>query len=484
MPRNAFITEDFLLETDHARRLYHEYAQGMPIIDYHCHLPPEHIATDHCWQNIAQLWLQGDHYKWRAMRSNGVPERYCTGDASDWEKFEKWAQTVPFTLRNPLYHWTHLELNRPFGIRDRRLCPETARDVWDRCNAKLALSEFSCRGIMRQMNVALVCTTDDPADDLAAHAAIRADAGFSIRVLPTFRADRALGVDAPEALAAWLERLGAAAGVAIRRYDDLLEALQRRHAFFHDAGCRLSDHGLDTMYADDYTDSEVRCAFDAARSGRVPDADAIRKYKSALLYELAVMDARRGWTQQFHLGAQRNNNTRQFCALGPDTGFDSIGDLPVARPLARFLDRLDREGRLAKTILYNLNPAANDVLATMLGNFQDGATPGKMQFGSGWWFLDQRDGMLRHLESLSNQGLLSRFVGMLTDSRSFLSYTRHEYFRRILCNLLGDEMRRGLLPGDFALVGGLVRAVCYDNAAEYFGFDLPAKSAETAQPET
>lgn len=473
---DAFLTDDFLLESDAAVRLYHDHAARMPIIDYHCHLPPQQIAENRRFENMTQIWLNGDHYKWRAMRTNGVAERYCTGDASDWEKFQKWAETVPATLRNPLYHWTHLELNRPFGIRDRRLAPDTARDIWDRCNAKLALPDFSCRGIMRQMNVVLVCTTDDPADDLAAHAAICADAGFSIRVLPTFRADRALGIDAPEAFGAWIDRLGAAAGVSLRRYDDLLEALQRRHEFFHQSGCRLSDHGLDAMYADDYTDSEVQAAFDAARGGRVPDAGAIRKFRSALLYELAVMDAKRGWTQQFHLGAQRNNNTRQFHALGPDTGFDSIGDLPVAQPLARFLDRLDREGRLAKTILYNLNPASNDVIATMLGNFQDGVTPGKLQFGSGWWFLDQKDGMQRQLESLSNQGLLSRFVGMLTDSRSFLSYTRHEYFRRILCNLLGDEMRRGLLPRDFELLGGLVRAVCYDNAADYFGFDLPPRA--------
>jgi glucuronate isomerase len=469
---DTFITENFLLENQAAVRLYHEYARDMPILDYHCHLPPRQIAENHRFQNLAQIWLYGDHYKWRAMRANGVAEEYCTGNASDWAKFEQWAQTVPKTLRNPLFHWTHLELKRPFGISDRLLCPATARGIWDECNAKLARDEFSCRGIMRQMNVVLVCTTDDPVDSLEHHAAIAADQGFSIRVLPTFRPDKGLAVEQPDAFNAWVERLAEASGVEIRDYDGYLDALRRRHEFFASRGCRLSDHGLETFHADDYTDSEVRAIFAKVRGGGQLAEEEIGKFKSAMLHELALMDHEKGWTQQFHVGAQRNNNTRALRQFGPDTGFDSIGDCRYARPLARFLDRLDRQQRLAKTILYNLNPADNDMLATMIGNFQDGATPGKVQLGSGWWFLDQKDGMEKQLNALSHHGLLSRFVGMLTDSRSFLSYTRHEYFRRILCNLLGREMEQGLLPNDPEWIGGMVRDICYHNAAAYFGFDL------------
>jgi glucuronate isomerase len=469
----AFITADFLLENDQAVRLYHEYARQMPIIDYHCHLPPGEIAEDKRWENLTQVWLYGDHYKWRAMRTNGVAERYCTGDASDWEKFQKWAETVPKALRNPLYHWTHLELKRPFGISDRLLGPETARGIWDLGNARLAEAEFSCRGIMRQMNVVLVCTTDDPVDDLAHHAAIAADKSFPIRVLPAWRPDKGMAVESPTAFNAWLDRLAAAADVDVKNFDSYLGALGKRHDFFHASGCRLSDHGLETMVAEDYTAGEIHAIFDILRGGRELDVPQTAKFKSAMLYEFARMDHEKGWTQQFHLGALRSNNTRQVQRLGPDTGFDSIADGHNARPLARFLDRLDREERLAKTILYNLNPADNEVMATMIGNFQDGSSAGKLQLGSGWWFLDQRDGMLRQLEALSNLSLLSRFVGMLTDSRSFLSYTRHEYFRRILCNLLGSEMARGLLPNDLDLIGRMVRDICYHNAAGYFGFDLP-----------
>jgi glucuronate isomerase len=472
---DIFITENFLLQNDCAARLYHEYARRLPILDYHCHLPPQQIAEDHRFANMAEIWLSGDHYKWRAMRANGVPERLCTGDASDWEKFLAWAETVPKTLRNPLYHWTHLELNRPFGIRDRLLCPETARGIWEACNARLAEDGFTCRGIMRQMDVVLVCTTDDPADDLAAHMALAADHTFPIRVLPTFRPDKAVAAESPAALNAWLDRLGAAARIEVRDFSSYLDALRQRHEFFHSCGCRLSDHGLETMCAEDYTEAEIRGIFARLRAGKSVAPDDVVKFKSAMLYEFAVLDCAKGWTQQFHLGALRNNNSRMFQAIGPDAGFDSIGDARIARPLARFLDRLDREGRLAKTILYNLNPADNEVLATMIGNFQDGSVPGKMQLGSGWWFLDQKDGMERQMLSLSNQGLLSRFVGMVTDSRSFLSYTRHEYFRRVLCNLLGTEMEQGLLPNDFDLIGGLVRDVCFYNAARYFGFEgLPA----------
>jgi len=472
---DALITEDFLLQNVSAVRLYHEYARPMPILDYHCHLPPGQIAEDHRFANLAAIWLHGDHYKWRAMRANGVAERYCTGDASDWEKFQKWAQTVPKLLQNPLYHWTHLELKRPFGISDRLLGPETACSIWEECNAKLAQADYSCRGIMRQMNVVLVCTTDDPTDDLAHHEAIAADPSFPIQVLQTFRPDKAMAAESPLAFNAWVDRLGEAAGLEIRDFVGLLEAMRRRHDFFHAHGCRLSDHGLDMPYAEDYTEAEIEAAFARLRAGRGLLQEDLAKFKSAVLYELAVMDCEKGWTQQFHIGAMRNNNSRMFEAVGPDTGFDSIGDGQVARPLARLLDRLARQDRLAKTILYNLNPADNDVFATMIGNFQDGSVPGKMQYGSGWWFLDQREGMQRQIESLSNQGLLSRFVGMVTDSRSFLSYTRHEYFRRILCNLLGSEIERGLLPKDFDLVGEMVRDICYRNAAAYFGFQgLPA----------
>ncbi len=469
---DIFITEDFLLETDASRRLYHEFARDLPIIDYHCHLPPQQIADDHRFANLAQIWLHGDHYKWRAMRAAGVAEQYCTGDAPDREKFQKWAETVPKTLRNPLYHWTHLELKRPFGISDRLLCPETAQGIWDHCNAMLARDDFSCRGIMRQMKVVLVCTTDDPTDRLEHHARIAADRSFPIRVLPTFRADKALAAEDPAALNAWIDRLSDSSGTAVKDFDSLVEALRQRHDAFHAAGCRLSDHGLTTFFADEYTGAEIDSAFRQLRAGRRLEAEQIAKFKSALLYELAVMDHEKNWTQQFHFGCMRNNNTRALRTLGPDTGFDSIGDWPQGPAMARFFDRLDRQGKLARTILYNLNPADNDLVATMIGNFQDGQTPGKMQFGSGWWFLDQKDGMERQIDSLSNQGLLSQFVGMLTDSRSFLSYTRHEYFRRILSNLLGREMTKGLLPNDFGLIGSLVRDVCYGNAARYFGFDL------------
>jgi glucuronate isomerase len=467
---DVFITEDFLLSTRAAVRLYHDYARDMPILDYHCHLPPREVAEDRRFENLTRIWLAGDHYKWRAMRAGGIEERYCTGNASDWEKFQQWAELVPQTLRNPLYHWTHLELKRPFGISDRLLGPQTAKGIWDECNAKLAQPEFSCRGIMRQMKVVLVCTTDDPVDSLEHHAAVAADKSFPVQVLPTFRPDKAMAIESPGAYRAWLEKLGAAVNREICTLDDLRSALVARHDFFHQHGCRISDHGLETMYAEPYTESEIAAIFRRARDGQTPAPADVLKFKSAMLYEFAVLDQAKGWTQQFHLGALRNNNSRAMAALGPDTGYDSIGDWPVAQALSRFFDRLDGEHRLTRTIVYNLNPCWNELLATMIGNFQDGRTPGKMQFGSGWWFLDQRDGMERQLDTLSNQGLLSRFVGMLTDSRSFLSYTRHEYFRRILCNLLGREMEQGLLPNDFQLIGGMVRDISYHNAARYFGF--------------
>lgn len=468
---DQFITENFLLQNDAAVRLFHDYARDMPIVDYHCHLPPRQIAEDHRFENLTQIWLAGDHYKWRALRANGVAEEYITGIAPDREKFQKWAETVPQTLRNPLYHWTHLELKRPFGIGDRLLNPDTAEGIWNDCNAKLATPEFSARGIMRQMKVVLVGTTDDPTDTLEYHTQIAADPSFPIQVRPTFRPDKAMAVETPETFNAWVDRLGEVSDTEIRSLDDFRGALLKRHDFFHQRGCRISDHGLSEMIAADYSESSLKKIFRRVREGRKLEEKHVRKFKSAMLYEFALLDHEKGWVQQYHLGAMRNNNSRMFAALGPDTGYDSIGDGRVAEPLARFLNRLDREDRLAKTIVYNLNPVQNDVLATMIGNFQDGITPGKLQFGSGWWFLDQRDGMLRQMESLSNQGLLSRFVGMLTDSRSFLSYTRHEYFRRILCNILGTEIEEGLIPRDFELVGGMVRNICYHNAIRYFGVE-------------
>jgi glucuronate isomerase len=465
--------DDFLLETETARVLYHEHAEPQPIIDYHCHLPPEQIAHDHRFRSITEVWLDGDHYKWRAMRTNGVPEDYATGKRSDFEKFEAWARTVPKTLRNPLFHWTHLELKRTFGVK-KLLDERSAREIFEHTNELLAKDEYTARGLLAQSRVLVVCSTDDPADSLEPHAAHAQSPGaHDVRLYPTWRPDKALAVDDPRTFVAWVARLEAAVGSPIQSYEALLRALETRHTFFHERGCRLSDHGLETMYADDYSLADVSSAFEAARRGEAVTGALATRYKSALLHELALLDHARGWVQQFHLGALRNNNTRLLTKLGPDTGFDSIGDFELARPLARFLDRLDQTDRLARTILYNLNPRDNEVLATMIGNFQDGSVPGKLQFGSSWWFLDQLDGMEKQLNALSNMGLLSRFVGMLTDSRSFLSYSRHEYFRRLLCNLLGNDVARGLVPNDLGLLGGMVKDIAFNNARGYFGFPLP-----------
>jgi glucuronate isomerase len=470
MAAGRFIHEDFMLGTRRAVELYHGFASDMPIIDYHSHVPPGEIASDRRWDNIAQIWLGGDHYKWRAMRSNGVPERCCTGDAPDREKFDRWAETLPKLLRNPLYHWTHLELARYFDIDDRLLGPDTAGAIWAECNARIRDPGFSCRRLIEKSNVKVVCTTDDPADSLEHHLALAADKRFRALVLPAWRPDKGLAIESPADFNRWLDRLSAASDVDIRSFADYRKALRARHDFFHSAGCRLSDHGLETVCSVNFREKDVARILAAARGGNAPGADDAAVFKSAMLYEFAVMDAEKGWTQQFHLGVLRNNNSRMFAAVGPDTGFDSIGDFEIARPLARLLDRLDGEGKLAKTILYNANPRDNEMLASMLGNFQDGTIPGKIQLGSAWWFLDQKDGMERHLEALSQLGLLARFVGMLTDSRSFLSYSRHEYFRRILCNLLGRDMAAGLIPNDIELVGGMVRDICCNNAERYFGF--------------
>jgi len=465
----TFLDNDFLLENEPARRLYHECARLMPIIDYHCHLMPAQIADDVNFENLTQIWLAGDHYKWRAMRANGVDEKYCTGTAPDRDKFMKWAETVPDTLRNPLYHWTHLELQRYFGIRE-LLDASSAEKIYRQANEMLARDDFSVRSLIRKMNVELICTTDDPVDSLEHHRKIMED-GFETRVLPAWRADKAMAVEDPAAYNRYLEQLENASGTSISTYMDLLTALSNRHDFFHQMGCRVSDHGLETFYADDFDHQEIERIFLKVRKGRKLNGQEISHFKSAMLFELAVMDHEKNWAQQFHVGAIRNNNTRKFHDLGPDTGFDSIGGFEMARSMARFFDRLDQRSQLAKTILYNLNPGDHALMVTMAYNFNDGITPGKMQHGSGWWFLDQKYGMTDQINTLSSLGLLSRFVGMLTDSRSFLSYPRHEYFRRILCNLVGTDVEKGEIPGDPAMLEKLISNVCYHNAKNYFGFD-------------
>ncbi len=465
-----FMDENFLLQTETAQKLYHEHAKKMPIIDYHCHLVPQMVADDYRFRSITELWLGGDHYKWRAMRSNGVDERYCTGsDTTDWEKFEKWAETVPYTMRNPLYHWTHLELKTAFGI-DKILKPSTAREIFDECNEKLTRPEYTARGFMRRYGVECVCTTDDPIDSLEHHRATR-DSGFEIKMLPTWRPDKAMAVEVPADFRAYVEKLSEVSDLTINTYDDMIDALRCRHKFFEEMGCRLSDHGIEEFYAEDYTDAEVRRIFDKVYGGKELNQEEILKFKSAMMVEFGEMDWETGWTQQFHYGAIRNNNTLMFKKLGPDTGFDSIGEFTTAKAMSRYLDRLNTSGKLTKTILYNLNPCANEVIATMLGNFQDGSIPGKIQFGSGWWFLDQKDGMEKQMNALSLLGLLSRFVGMLTDSRSFLSYPRHEYFRRTLCNLLGRDIENGEIPAsELDFVGEMVENICYNNAKNFFKF--------------
>ena len=466
-----FLDENFLLQNQTSERLYHEYAADMPVIDYHCHLPVEDIANNRIFNDLTEVWLEGDHYKWRAMRANGIPEKYCTGsDSTGWEKFEKWAETVPYTIRNPLYHWTHLELKRYFGIND-LLSQKTARKIFDEANEKLKDSRFSCRGLMQQMNVELVCTTDDPVDSLQHHKKLENE-DFGIKILPAFRPDRAMAVEDTEKYNEYLNRLEDVAGFEIRSYEDLMEALKSRHDYFAEMGCRLSDHGIETFYAGDYTEKEMRDIFFKLRSGKNLNRQEIRKFKSGMLIEFALMDHEKGWVQQFHYGAIRNTNTRMFNRLGPDTGYDSIGGEPVAKNMSKFLDRLASRDKLTKTIIYNINPADNELVATMVSNFQDGSAPGKIQYGSGWWFLDQKDGIERQINALSNMGLLSRFVGMLTDSRSFLSFPRHEYFRRILCNIIGTDVENGLLPNDINLLGNMVKDISYFNAKNYFSFSV------------
>ncbi|MHA8080042.1 glucuronate isomerase [Aquirufa regiilacus] len=465
----AFLNEDFLLQTPTAQTLYHDFAAKMPIIDYHNHLVPQQIAEDKQFDNITQIWLYGDHYKWRAMRAHGVNEKYITGNASDEEKFMKWAETVPYTMRNPLYHWTHLELQRYFGVTE-LLNKDSAKRIYDHCSALLRTKEYSVRNLLLKMNVKALCTTDDPIDNLSYHKQIAAS-GFEIKVLPTFRPDKAMGVDDELIFVEYVNALSAAAGQSIRSLADYKAAIKARHDFFHEAGCRLSDHGLEHIYAEEFTEEEIELIFERLITGKLISKKEKWQFKSSMLVYFAHLDHARGWTQQFHLGAIRNNNARLLGSLGPDTGFDSIGDFEQAKPLSAFLNHLDSTNQLAKTILYNLNPRDNELLATMTGNFQDGTIVGKMQFGSGWWFLDQKDGMEKQINALSNMGMLSHFVGMLTDSRSFLSFPRHEYFRRILCNLLGQDVENGELPADIAWLGKLVEDISYKNASAFFNFE-------------
>ena len=464
-----FINDDFMLTNDFARELYHESAEKMPIIDYHCHLVPKMIADNYQFRDLTEVWLGGDHYKWRAMRGNGVPEEFITGGRESYEKFEKWAETVPYTMRNPLYHWTHLELARIFGIHD-LLSPKTARAIYDECTAKLQTEEFRGQALMQRFNVNVVCTTDDPADTLEYHKQVK-DNPFGTKVLPTWRPDKAMVIEKPQQYKEYIAKLAAVSGVEINSYQDLLDALQKRHDFFHEMGCRISDHGLENFYAEDFELEEIDRIFRNTLAGKQPTQEEVLKFRSAILLDFARMDHAKGWAQQFHIGAIRDNNTRMFNILGPDTGYDAIHDVACAAAGHKFLNRLAMEDKLTKTILYNLNPKDNEVLATMAYTFNDGTCPGKIQLGSGWWFLDQEDGMKKQMNALSSLGLLSRFVGMLTDSRSFLSYPRHEYFRRILCNVLGEDIAAGKLPkSEMEFIHKMVKDISYNNAENYFKF--------------
>lgn len=466
-----FLDENFLLKTKTAQTLYHEYAQQMPLIDYHCHLSPQQIAENMQFRNLTDAWLSGDHYKWRAMRTNGVDESYCTGNKTDEEKFMKWAETVPYTMRNPLYHWTHLELQRYFGVKE-ILNPSSAKGIYEQCSSMLQESTYSTQGLIQKMNVRVICTTDDPVDNLEWHQKIK-DSNFPVKVFPAFRPDKAMEVNNTASFALYVKKVEEVTNTSISNLSDYLVALKNRHDFFATMGCNVSDHGLEEIYAEEYTEKEVELIFIKALAGNDLSWIEQRKFKSAMLVHFAVWDWEKGWIQQYHLGALRNNNARMLQQLGPDTGWDSIGDFSQAAALARFLNKLDSEDQLTKTIIYNLNPADNELMATMIGNFNDGSVAGKVQYGSGWWFLDQKDGMERQLSALSNMGLISRFVGMLTDSRSFLSYPRHEYFRRIVCNLFGNEIEEGELPNDIAWTGKIIQDICFNNANQYFGWEAP-----------
>ncbi len=459
-----FLDQDFLLQTKTAQQLYHEYAAAMPIIDYHNHLPPAEIEGNKQFSSMTEIWLKGDHYKWRAMRTRGIDENDITGNADDYTKFKVWAETVPYTMRNPLYHWTHLELKTPFGITD-LLNADTAEAIYKKCNEQLP--SLRVHNILKQFNVEVLCTTDDPADNLEHHLAIK-QSSAGLKVFPAFRPDKSMAVEDPESYNQYIDRLSAASNISIDSYQALLDALKKRHDFFHEAGCRISDHGLETMYAEDFTMAELTESFKKIRKGERLGKQSVHQFKSATLHFICEWNAARGWVQQFHIGALRNNNSRLLVQLGADAGVDSIGDWRVAEPMSKFFNRLDKDNRLAKTIIYNNNPSHNAIYATMVGNFQGDGIPGKIQYGSGWWFLDQKDGMEQQMNTLSNMGLLSFFIGMTTDSRSFLSFPRHEYFRRILCNLIGNDVENGELPHDIKWLGKIVRDICYNNAKRYF----------------
>ena len=463
-----FLDENFLLECKAAEQLYHDYASGMPIIDYHNHLSPQLIAEDPCFENLTQAWLNGDHYKWRGMRWNGVDEKFCTGDAGDWEKFEQWASAVPYMIRNPLYHWTHLELQRYFGVKE-VLQPSNARKIYDECSEKLRTRAYSVRNLLRMMKVEVVCTTDDPTDDLRYHQCI-AKSYFEIRVFQSFRPDKAMAVDNVAAFKEYVNKLESVTGKSAHDYKSFLGILKERHDFFDSMGCRATDHGLNEMYAEDHTDDEIREIYGKLRKGESLFEIEKKKFRTAVLHMIAVWNHEKNWVQQYHLGPLRNNNSRMMNKLGPDTGWDSMGSSVNIREVGKFLDRLDRNNTLAKTVLYSINPYDNEMLTTMAGNFNDGSFPGKVQCGAPWWFNDQKTGIIQHFDAISNMGLLSRFLGMLTDSRSFLSFPRHEYFRRILCNVLGKEMESGELPHDEKWIGKIVQDICYNNTKRYFGF--------------
>ena len=466
-----FIDENFLLRNKTAEKLYHDFAKSMPIIDYHNHLLPDQISNDINFQNLTQVWLSGDHYKWRAMRTNGINERYCTGDAEDYDKFSQWAKTVPYTLRNPLYHWTHLELKRYFNVNE-ILNSSSSKRIYDICGELLQTPEYSVTGLLKKMNVKVICTTDDPTDTLSHHQKIHTNRDIiPLRVFPAFRPDKAMNVDDSIVFNNYLTQLESAADVSINTFQDYLNAMKLRHDYFAANHCTVSDHGLEEIYAEDYTEEEVTAIFSKIRSGRQLTMEENKKFKSAMLVIFAEWDWEKGWVQQYHLGAIRNNNSRMMKKLGADTGWDSIGDFPQAKSLSKFLNRLDADNKLTRTIIYNLNPADNELMATMIGNFNDGSVAGKVQWGSSWWFLDQKDGITKQINALSNMGLLSRFIGMLTDSRSFLSYPRHEYFRRILCNLFGEEIEAGELPNDIEWTGKVIQDICYNNAADYFSWN-------------
>lgn len=462
-----FIHENFLLTNKTAEKLYHQYSEFLPIIDFHCHLSPASIADDPKFANLTRAWLEGDHYKWRAMRQNGIAEKYCTGDTPDEEKFKRWSETVPATAGNPLYHWTHLELKRYFNIEE-LLTPESAKNIFEKTTELLQSSEYSIRSLIRKMRVEVICTTDDPCDSLEHH--IRLKNTFETKVLPTFRPDNIIKTDDPVKFKSYVEKLGIAGGTEIISMNDLFSVLDKRHEFFHTIGCRLSDHGLDRFYFSAFTFSEIEKIFKKLLDGDSITAGENEKFKTAVMLEICKMNHKRGWTQQFHIGALRNNNARMFRLLGPDTGWDSIGATQDPKKISDFLSALDETDQLSRTLLYNLNPADNEMMITMAGNFNDGSSPGKVQYGAAWWFLDQKNGMEKHLRDLSSMALLRRFVGMVTDSRSFLSYPRHEYFRRLLCNYLGEEIEKGLIPDDEGLLKPIIEGVSYKNAKDYFGF--------------